>query len=132
MSLTIDFNDIVRATLEIECGNEGYIGLSPDGLRYHVVVPVDRQIARGLKAGNRPQDETPFGGYKDWPYFCCLGYTHPAKYDQAEIRKVRLKQARVNAMLLKSWAEQINLPVAIRNCPVTDQEAKKNNAHWAA
>ena len=54
MPLSIDFTDIVRATLDEDSGNEGYIGLSPDGRRYHVVVPVDRQIARGIKAGNRP------------------------------------------------------------------------------
>ena len=78
MSLLIDFNDIFRATLDEDCGNEGYIGIAPDGGRYHVVVPVDRQIARGIKAGNRPQDGTPFGGYKDWRYFGCPGYKRPA------------------------------------------------------
>jgi hypothetical protein len=117
MTVSIDFKEIVRATLDEECGNEGYIGLSPDGLRYHVVVPVDRQIARGLKAGNRPLDETPFGGYKDWRYFCCPGYNRPAKYDADEIQKVRLKQAGVNAVFLKSWAERMNIPVEIKNRP---------------
>lgn len=115
MTVAIDFNEIVRATLDEESGNEGYIGLSPDGLQYHVVVPVDRQIARGIKAGNRPLDETPFGGYKGWHYFCCLGYTRPAKYDEGKIQKARLNQARANAQLLKAWAEQIHLPVEIKN-----------------
>jgi hypothetical protein len=122
MSLLIDFNDILRATLETECGNEGYIGLSPNGLRYHVVVPVDRQIARGLKAGNHPRDDTPFGGFKDWLYFCCLGYTRPAIQEETEIRKVRLKQATINALLLKSWAEQINKPVELNNLPTINKE----------
>jgi hypothetical protein len=132
MTLTIDFNDIVRATLEAECGNEGYIGLSPDGLRYHVVVPVDRQIARGLKAGNRPQGETPFGGYKNWPYFCCLGYTRPSKYDQTEIQKVRLKQAKVNALLLKSWAGQMNIPVKVKNLPTSKDERFNLGKYYTA
>ncbi|MBA4392004.1 MAG: hypothetical protein C0407_00460 [Desulfobacca sp.] len=122
MTLVIEFKDIIRATLETECGNEGYIGLSPDGQRYHVVVPVDRQIARGLKAGNPPLDETPFGGYKDWPYFCCLGYSRPIRYDETDIRKVRMKQARVNAILLKSWTEQINIPVEVKNIPTLIDE----------
>ncbi|MFH0787636.1 MAG: hypothetical protein V2B13_08465 [Pseudomonadota bacterium] len=122
MTLAIDFNDIVRATLEEDCGNEGYIGLSPDGFQYHVVVPVDRQIARGLKAGHHPLDKTPFGGYKDWPYFCCLGYARPAKYDEAETKKLRLRQAGINAILLKSWAEQIKIPLAVKNCPTTKGE----------
>ena len=36
------------------------LGFAPDGSSYHVVVPVDARIARGLKAGNRPADGTPF------------------------------------------------------------------------
>ena len=111
MILQIDFNDMVRATLDEDCGNEGYIGISPDGSRYHVVVPVDRQIARGIKAGNRPMDETPFEGYKDWHYFCCLGFTRPGKVNETEIQKARLKQARVNARLLKTWAAGRHLEV---------------------
>lgn len=122
MTLSIDFNDILRATLDEDCGNEGYIGFSPDGHSYHVVVPVDRQIARGIKAGNRPLDETPFGGYKDWRYFCCLGYTRPAKYDEGKIQKVRLDQARTNAQLLKLWSKQINLSVEIKNGLETKDE----------
>lgn len=123
MTLSIDFNDILRATLDEGSGNEGYIGLSPDGRNYHVVVPVDRQIARGIKAGNRPLDETPFGGYKDWHYFCCLGYAPPSnKYDEAENQKVRLNQARANAQLLKVWAKQINLSVEIKNGLETKDE----------
>lgn len=114
MTLLIDFNDIIRATLDEDCGNEGYIGLSPDGGRYHVVVPVDRQIARGIKAGNRPQDGTPFGGYKNWHYFCCLGYKRPARYNEAEIQKVRKKQAGTNAQHLKAWAAGMQIGVEIK------------------
>ena len=109
MILKIDFNDMVRATLDENCGNEGYIGIAPDGSRYHVVVPVDRQIARGIKAGNSPSDETPFGGYKDWHYFCCLGFTRPEKVNETEIQKARMKQARVNAQLLKAWAAEMQI-----------------------
>jgi len=111
MPLLIDFNDMVRATLDEDCGNEGYIGISPDGSRYHVVVPVDRQIARGIKAGNRPLDETPFGGYKDWHYFCCLGYTRPAENKKDEIQKAQMEQAGDNARLLKAWAAGMHIGV---------------------
>ena len=109
MVLQIGFDDIVRATLDEDCGNEGYIGLSPDGLGYHVVVPVDRQIARGVKAGNLPNEDTPFGGYKDWHYFCCSRYSRPKRYDAEEIRNRRLKQARINALLLQSWIAGLGL-----------------------
>jgi hypothetical protein len=111
--MTIDFDDILRATLDDRCGNEGYIGISPDGQRYHVVVPVDRQIARGIKAGNRPLDGTPFGGYKDWHYFGCLVFTWPPGGDPQEIQALRIAQARANALLLKAWAAALQLTVEI-------------------
>jgi hypothetical protein len=113
MPLLIDFNDILRATLEEDCGNEGFIGIAPDGDRYHVVVPVDRQIARGLKAGHRPRDGTPFGGYKDWHYFRCPGFKRPARYHEAEIQKVRIEQAGTNARTLKDWAAERQITVEI-------------------
>jgi hypothetical protein len=111
--MTIDFDDILRATLDDQCGNEGYIGISPDGQRYHVVVPVDRQIARGIKAGNRPLDDTPFGGYKDWHYFGCLGFSLPPGGDSQEIQALRMAQARANALLLKAWAAALQITVEI-------------------
>jgi hypothetical protein len=120
MPLLIDFNDIVRATLDAECGNEGYIGISPDGDRYHVVVPVDRQIARGVKAGNNPAGPTPFGGYTDWQYFACLTYNRPSRYDQAEILRARQSQAKVNAQFLLAWAEQLDISVEVNNFPQTE------------
>ena len=58
----------------VRSGNEGWIGVSPKGDDYHVVVPVDVQIARGVVACNRPTDGTPFGGYVGWLYFRCPPY----------------------------------------------------------
>jgi hypothetical protein len=113
MVLKIDFNDILRATLDEACGNEGYIGISPDGSRYHVVVPVDRQIARGVKAGNRPLDGTPFGGYKEWHYFCCGTFPLPERYAPESVPAGRRRQAEENALILKSWAAGLKLEVEI-------------------
>lgn len=72
--LRIKVQDVGRATLPVRSGNEGWIGVSPKGDDYHVVVPVDVQIARGIMACNRPTDGTPFGGYVDWLYFRCPPY----------------------------------------------------------
>jgi len=72
--MRIKFSDIYRATLPFHSGNEGWIGLEPHGLEYHVVVPVDVQIAKGVMACNLPTDGTPFGGYSGWIYFRCLTY----------------------------------------------------------
>ncbi len=54
--LDMKLTDLFRAAMANHCGNEGFIGIAPDGSRYHVVVPVDRQIARGLKFWIAPDD----------------------------------------------------------------------------
>ena len=97
MALRIDFQDIFRATLAEDCGNIGFMGVAPDGSAYHVVVPVDLQIARGVKARNMPADGTPFGGYRGWLYFPCRPYPAGPTGD-------RKQQARSNAALLLAWA----------------------------
>jgi hypothetical protein len=76
--LQLKVQDIRRATLPVRSGNEGWIGVSPRGDAYHVVVPVDVQIARGVMACNRPTDGTPFGGYSGWLYFRCPPYENEA------------------------------------------------------
>jgi hypothetical protein len=107
----IKLSDIARATMPEESGNEGFIGIAPDRSRYHVVVPVDRQIARGLKFWVRPDDGTPFGGYKDWHYFCCLTYDVPQGH-HAE-GKAHLEKARENAWLIQQWEKGLGWDVRI-------------------
>ncbi|MEW6263116.1 MAG: hypothetical protein AB1641_08545 [Thermodesulfobacteriota bacterium] len=104
MTLEIRRADVWRATLSAVCGNVGYIGLAPDGSAYHVVVPVDLQIARGVKAGNRPEDGTPFGGYQGWFYFECPPCS-------AESENSRRLQTEINAELLKTWAREKGMDV---------------------
>ncbi len=91
MPLRIDFQDILRATLPLRSGNEGWIGVSPSGNEYHVVVPVDVQIARGVMAGNPPQDGTPFGGYTNWIYFRCPPYEEEGP-DEETFRHAQAKR----------------------------------------
>ena len=113
MALPINFDELIRATLDDSSGNVGYIGLSPDGSRYHVVVPVDGQIARGIKAGNQVPEGVPFGGYKNWHYFNCSGYCRPSRYDEKEITEVRKRQAKANAQSLIAWAAERDIEVKI-------------------
>ena len=113
MALVINLDDLIRATLDECSGNAGYIGLSPDGSRYHVVVPVDLQIARGIKAGNQVQHGPPFGGYKGWHYFYCPGYIRTAGYDEVEIKKARREQALSNARQLVIWAAELKIEVTV-------------------
>jgi hypothetical protein len=104
--LNVKQADLFRTTLADNCGNIGYIGLAPDGVEYHVVVPVDLQLARGVKAGNRPDDGTPFGGYKNWKYFECPPYP-------AGERLGRENQVRINTRLLKAWANAQGIEIDV-------------------
>jgi hypothetical protein len=100
--LSISAADLLRATLAIASGNEGWIGVSPHGEAYHIVVPVDSQIARGVMACNRPTDGTPFGGYSGWLYFRCPPYEQES-LDLAEDRREREDRARRTANSLTQW-----------------------------
>jgi hypothetical protein len=97
--LLIKVEDIRRATLPGRSGNEGWIGVSPSGDAYHVVAPVDVQLARGVMACNRPTDGTPFGGYARWLYFRC----EPYEDESAPEKEARDKQARKNGADLINW-----------------------------
>lgn len=116
--LRMRLSDIFRATLEEHCGNVGYIGIAPDGSDYHVAAPVDRQIARGLRFWNPPEDGTPFGGYKGWRYFRCRTYTDDSQ-DLKTTRSVRLAAVRENMKLIQKWAAQFGIEVE----PVEDMDA---------
>jgi hypothetical protein len=110
-SLRIRFSDLWRTTLDDGCGNVGFIGISADGREYHVVVPVDIQIARGVKGGNRPIDGTPFGGYRGWRYFQCR--TYPACGHPALDSDARRARAEENGRALQSWAGEMDVALEI-------------------
>ena len=106
MTLCVRRSDVLRATLAERSGNTGYLGFAPDGSEYHVVVPVDEQIARGIKAGNRPDDGTPFGGYREWCYFQCLPY-------ETEGTGARDAQVSANGAIIIAWAAERDIFVEI-------------------
>lgn len=113
--LAIKFQDIVRATLAEHCGNRGWIGVSPKGDEYHVVVPVDAQIARGVMACNRPTDGTPFGGYSGWLYLMCEPYD-AYESDRPEMN-VRNSKASENARTLVKWLASYDVPAEVLGAP---------------
>ncbi len=105
--LKVKKSDIFRTTLADNCGNLGYLGIAPDGSEYHVVVPVDLQLARGVKALNQPDDGTPFGGYKGWRYYECAPYTGTGG------EKSRQQQLEDNIQLLSIWLRQYDIELEI-------------------
>ncbi len=108
----INFHDLLRATLPAQSGNEGWIGVSPKADRYHVVVPVDAQIARGVMACNRPTDGTPFGGYSGWLYFRCPQYDLDQGPSGDEIR-LRTETAGNSARQLIRWLASYGIEAQI-------------------
>lgn len=108
--MSIRLSDLWRATLADYTGNEGYIGIDPEGVRYHIIVPVDRQIARSVRAGIPPEDGTPFGGYAGWRYFGCLPYEGD-KADHGEDRQARTQRTRENGWLLQKWGAGLGLEI---------------------
>jgi hypothetical protein len=111
MPLGIDFQDVLRATLAVGSGNEGWIGVSPSGEDYHVVVPVDVQIARGVMAGNLPMDGTPFGGYSGWLYFRCP----PHEDGPSDEETLKLGQASATASGLLQWLRSYQIEAVLLN-----------------
>jgi hypothetical protein len=110
-ALEIKLSDVARATMPEESGNEGFVGIAPDGSEYHVVAPVDRQIARGLRFWIPPDDGTPFGGYKDWRYFCCLTYDVPQGHPRE--LEAHLEKTRENAWLIQQWEKGLGFEIRV-------------------
>jgi len=112
--LHIKLQDVWRATLPVSSGNGGWIGVSPSGDQYHVVVPVDAQIARGVMACNLPIDGTPFGGYSGWLYFECPPYEDSDAAEKTE----RDARARETAEGLILWLATFGIESCIAGaCP---------------
>lgn len=107
--LQIKITDIHRATLPVSSGNEGWIGISPTGNQYHVVVPVDVQIARGVLACNLPKDGTPFGGYSGWLYFRCPPFESESGDEDLERQKCVARTAEELVRFLESYDIRVTL-----------------------
>jgi hypothetical protein len=116
MMLLIKIEDIARATLPGRSGNEGWIGVSPRGDAYHVVSPVDAQLARGVMACNRPTDGTPFGGYSSWIYFKCDSYEDQGEPEQ----EARNRQIRKNANDLIIWLALYGIEAQIKSSEASE------------
>ncbi len=118
--LRIKIRDIRRATLPLRSGNEGWIGVSPRGDEYHVVVPVDVQIARGVMACNRPTDGTPFGGYSRHLYFRCPPFSDEGE-DEERSRELQIAKT---AGDLVHWLTSYGIEATIADETETENEAE--------
>ncbi|MCA1960515.1 MAG: hypothetical protein LDL33_06945 [Desulfomonile sp.] len=122
--LQIRFDDVFRATLPVRSGNEGWIGVSPSGLEYHVVVPVDTQIARGVMACNRPTDGTPFGGFAGWTYFRCPPFE--VEDDTTDETALRVKSALETAKRLILRLAERGVEAELTGVPTGDAREQRS------
>ena len=118
--LLIKIEDIRRATLPSRSGNEGWIGVSPRGDAYHVVTPVDVQLARGVMACNRPTDGTPFGGYSSWLYFRCASVTRTKETSEQEALN---RQVHKNASDLIDWLALYGIEAQLKSSGASEAVA---------
>ncbi len=130
MTLKIKFSDILRATLGLSTGNESWVGVSPDGDSYHIVSPVDSQIAKGVMACNRPTDGTPFGGYSRWIYFRIPPYSESTDNTQ----NARQNQAWLVAQELVNRLQRLGIVAIIDSseAPSTESENRVQNSYVKA
>jgi hypothetical protein len=126
--LCISYHDIQRATLPTRSGNEGWIGVSPDGTAYHVVVPVDRQIAKGVMACNLPKDGTPFGGYSGWLYFPCPNYDDN-EFDPNESHTAGVDRVKRTARELSQWLASYDIPAQVEEAAPERRDSAEGAAH---
>jgi hypothetical protein len=122
MTLRIKFGDILRATLSFRSGNEGWIGIAPDGFSYHIVAPVDTQIAKGVMACNRPTDGTPFGGYRGWVYF----RIPPFISETSDSQSAKVEQAKSNAKELIQKLERFGIQAIVEETASARDDSKIN------
>lgn len=109
MALSFTMEDLVRATLPSGWGQVGFVGVSPGGDSYHVLAPVDLDLAEGTFRMALHGLAEPLGGRPGWRYYYCRTYDPPPR-DRHPWLKVlldkRMRQALHSGELLVAWARQ--------------------------
>jgi hypothetical protein len=109
MALSFAVEDLVKATLPSGWGQAGFVGVSPGGDSYHVLVPVDLDLAEGTFRMALHGWAEPLGGRPGWRYYYCRTYDLPPKDRLPWLEALmegRLRRAVHSGELLVSWARQ--------------------------
>jgi hypothetical protein len=109
MALCFRLADLLRATLPQGQGWVGLVGVEPGGRDYHVLAPVELELARGLMCLGLAGQGRELGGRPGWHYRLCHAYAPPPPRDQrppplAEFRSARRAQALATGRELLAWA----------------------------
>ncbi|MFH1035476.1 MAG: hypothetical protein V1806_13285 [Pseudomonadota bacterium] len=108
MALRFRLNDLLRATLPQGQGWVGLVGVEPGGRDYHVLAPVELELALGLMRLGWAGQWRALGGRQGWHYRPCRAYAPPppgaGRPPAAEFRAARLAQALATGRELVDWA----------------------------
>jgi hypothetical protein len=109
MGLSFAMDDLVKATLPSGWGQAGFVGVSPHGDSYHVLVPVELDLA--LETFRMALDDwaEPLGGRPGWNYYYCSTYDPPPRDGRPwpeAILTERSRQARQSGELLVAWVRR--------------------------
>lgn len=108
MALIFRLADLVAATLPQGQGWVGLVGVEPGGRAYHVLAPVDLELAQGLGPAALAGQAQALGGRPGWHYRLCRGYPPPpprsGRPPAAAFRAARQAQALATGGELLAWA----------------------------
>ncbi|MBI5524482.1 MAG: hypothetical protein HY910_17795 [Desulfarculus sp.] len=108
MALRFAMSDLVRATLPQGQGWVGLVGVEPAGRAYHVLAPVDLDLAWGLMRLGLLDQARELGGHPGWRYRLCPAYAPPpprrGRPPAIAFRAARQAQALATGRELLAWA----------------------------
>ena len=109
MGLTFSLDDLVKATLPSGWGQAGFVGVSPKGDSYHVLVPVELDLASETFRMALDGWAEPMGGRPDWRYYYCRTYEPPPRDGRPwpdALLAARQRQAKISGEMLVAWARR--------------------------
>ena len=107
--MRFSMDDLVRATLPSGWGRAGFVGVSPGGESYHVLVPVELDLAADTFRLALEGWAEPMGGRPAWRYHYCRTYDPPPRDGRPwpdALLAARRRQATRSGELLKAWARR--------------------------
>ncbi len=109
MGLHFALEDLVRATLPSGWGQVGFVGVSPDGAAYHVLSPVEVDLASDMVLMALAGRAEFMGGRPGWRYHYCHTYQPPPGRERPgpeAMRAARRRRARHTGRMLVAWARR--------------------------
>lgn len=109
MAFRLSMEDMIRATLPSGWGYVGFLGVSPAGDSYHVLAPVEVDLAADIFIMALDGLAEPMGGRPGWRYYYCHTYEPPPKHCRPwpeALLAARRRRAKHSGELFSAWARR--------------------------